>query len=68
MARIVWIADDDASGQIADVYRELKQTSLKGNVPEILRTMSLRPTSCEPSTRRPGCTSPMARSAELSTK
>jgi len=31
MARIVWIADDDASGQIADVYRELKQTSLKGN-------------------------------------
>jgi hypothetical protein len=43
MARIAWIEDDDASGEIADVYRELKRTSARGNVPDILRTMSLRP-------------------------
>ena len=43
MARIAWIDDDDASGEIAELYRELKQTSAKGNVPDILRTMSLRP-------------------------
>jgi len=43
MARIAWIEDDDASGEIADLYRELKKTSMRGNVPAILRTMSLRP-------------------------
>jgi hypothetical protein len=43
MARIAWIEDDDASGEIADLYRALKRTSAKGNVPDILRTMSLRP-------------------------
>src|SRR5947209_12759425 len=43
MARIAWIDDNDASGEIADVYRELKKTSPTGNVPDILRTMSLRP-------------------------
>ena len=43
MARIAWVEDDDASGEIADLYRELKRTSSKGNVPDILRTMSLRP-------------------------
>jgi len=43
MARIAWVEDDNASGEIADLYRELKRTSSKGNVPDILRTMSLRP-------------------------
>jgi hypothetical protein len=43
MARIAWVEDDDASGELADVYRELRRTSSKGNVPAILRTMSLRP-------------------------
>jgi Carboxymuconolactone decarboxylase family len=43
MARIAWVEDADASGELGDVYRELKRTSTKGNVPDILRTMSLRP-------------------------
>ena len=43
MARIAWIEDDDASGELADIYRQLKRTSMGGNVPDILRTMSLRP-------------------------
>ena len=43
MARIKWIGDDDATGEIADVYREVRRTSTRGTVPDILRTMSLRP-------------------------
>jgi hypothetical protein len=43
MARIRWIEDDDATGEIADVYRNVRRTSTRGNVPDILRTMSLRP-------------------------
>ncbi len=43
MARIAWVEDDDASGAIADIYGQLKRTSARGNVPDILRTMSLRP-------------------------
>ena len=43
MARIAWIEDDDASGELANIYRQLKRTSMTGNVPDILRTMSLRP-------------------------
>jgi len=43
MARIAWIEDDNASGELADIYRELRRTSMRGNVPDILRTMSLRP-------------------------
>src|SRR5437773_2709584 len=43
MARIAWIEDGDAAGEIADLYAELKRTSARGNVPDILRTMSLRP-------------------------
>ena len=43
MARIEWVADDDASGEIADIYVELKRTSARGKVPDILRTMSMRP-------------------------
>ena len=43
MARIAWIEDGDASGEIADIYAELKRTSARGKVPDILRTMSMRP-------------------------
>ena len=43
MARIAWIEDSDATGELADLYRQLRRTSTKGNVPDILRTMSLRP-------------------------
>lgn len=32
VARIAWIEDEDASGEIADLYRELKKTSTRGNV------------------------------------
>jgi hypothetical protein len=43
MARISWVEDGDASGELADLYRELKMRSARGNVPDILRTMSARP-------------------------
>jgi hypothetical protein len=43
MARIKWIEDDDASGPIKDVFEQVRATSQRGNVPDILRTMSLRP-------------------------
>jgi hypothetical protein len=43
MARIAWVEDGDASGELAELYRELKTRSLRGTVPDILRTMSARP-------------------------
>lgn len=43
MARIAWIEDKDATGETANLYRELRKTSARGNVPDILRTMSVRP-------------------------
>ena len=43
MARITWIEDDDAAGELADIYSQLRRTSASGKVPDILRTMSLRP-------------------------
>ncbi len=43
MPRIKMIEEGDATGPLADVYRHAKAHSLAGVVPEILRTMSLRP-------------------------
>ena len=43
MARIAWIEDGNATGEIGDLYDRLRQTSTRGNVPDILRTISLRP-------------------------
>ena len=43
MARIEWVEDEDATGELADLYDRLRKTSTRGNVPDILRTMSLRP-------------------------
>jgi hypothetical protein len=43
MPRIAWIEDADASGPLAELYARLRGTSAGGAVPDILRTMSLRP-------------------------
>lgn len=43
MARIKTVADADATGPLADIYARSKERSVAKVVPEILRTMSLRP-------------------------
>jgi len=43
MARIAWIDDRDATGELGEAYARIRGTSPRGNVPDILRTMSLRP-------------------------
>ena len=43
MARIRWIKDDEATGELAEMYARMRQSSSRGRVADILRTMSLRP-------------------------
>ena len=43
MARIKMVAESEAEGRLAEIYAASKARSLAGVVPEILRTMSLRP-------------------------
>ena len=43
MPRIAWVEDDDASGELAEIYKELRRNSPRGKVADILRTMSQRP-------------------------
>ena len=43
MARIAWVTDEAATGELAQIYGRLRKTSTRGNVPDILRTMSFRP-------------------------
>jgi hypothetical protein len=43
MARIAWIEDKDASGSLVTMYDAFRGSSRTGDVPDILRTMSLRP-------------------------
>ena len=43
MTRIRTVADGEASGPLAEIYARSKSHSVAGVVPEILRTMSLRP-------------------------
>ena len=43
MARIKMVEEGDAEGRLADIYAASKARSVAGVVPEILRTMSLRP-------------------------
>jgi hypothetical protein len=43
MNRIKMVEEKDATGPLADIYARTKKHSLAGVVPEILRTMSLRP-------------------------
>jgi hypothetical protein len=43
MARIKMIDEGEATGALADLYASAKAHSVAGVVPEILKTMSLRP-------------------------
>jgi hypothetical protein len=43
MPRIKMIAESDAEGPLAELYATAKTRSVAGVVPDILRTMSLRP-------------------------
>ena len=42
-ARIKWIEDDEATGELAGLYDSIRKSSQSGTMPDILRTMSLRP-------------------------
>jgi alkylhydroperoxidase/carboxymuconolactone decarboxylase family protein YurZ len=43
MPRIKMVAEADAEGPLAELYAAAKTRSVAGVVPDILRTMSLRP-------------------------
>ena len=43
MARIKMVEEGEAEGPLAEIYATSKARSIAGVVPEILRTMSLRP-------------------------
>ena len=43
MPRIKMVDEADATGPLAEIYARTKAQSIAGVVPEILRTMSLRP-------------------------
>ena len=43
MARIKMVGPADAKGQLGELYSDVKANSVSGIVPDILRTMSLRP-------------------------
>jgi hypothetical protein len=43
MARIKMVEESEATGPLAELYARTKRDSVAGVVPEILRTMSLRP-------------------------
>ena len=43
MPRIRWIEESDATGELARVYERVRATSPRGNVADIMKTMSLRP-------------------------
>ena len=43
MPRIAWVEDTDAGGPLADIFAAVRQSNPDGRVPDIIRTMSLRP-------------------------
>ncbi|HEY4028650.1 MAG TPA: hypothetical protein VGO86_19645 [Candidatus Dormibacteraeota bacterium] len=43
MPRIAWVEDDDARGELAGVFAEIRDRNARGQVPAILRTMSHQP-------------------------
>jgi hypothetical protein len=43
MPRIAWVEDADAHGLLAEMFAAVRTTSSTGKVPDIYRTMSLRP-------------------------
>lgn len=48
MPRIAWIEDDVAEGATADVFAMARAASPRGRLPDIMRTLSLRPDFLEP--------------------
>ena len=43
MARIKWVEDDDAGGELAELYARYTKGPAPRPVPDIIKTMSLRP-------------------------
>lgn len=43
MARIRWIDEDEATGELAELYTRIGPQSPMGVVPDIIKKMSLRP-------------------------
>ncbi len=43
MPRIAWVEDVDAKGEIAEAFARIRELAPRRNVPDIMRTMSLRP-------------------------
>lgn len=43
MARIRWVEEDEAEGELAVIYEERRSINAQGIVPHIVKTMSLRP-------------------------
>jgi len=43
MARIKWIEDSEATGEVASAFAQIRATAESGGVADILRTMSNRP-------------------------
>ena len=43
MPRIAWVEDADAHGALGDLFASVRQSNPDGHVPDIIRTMSLRP-------------------------
>ena len=43
MARIRWVEDSEAQGELAELYQTMRAAHPLGQVPAIMRTMSLRP-------------------------
>jgi hypothetical protein len=43
VARIRWIEDSEAEGELAELYQTIRAAHPLGQVPAIMRTMSLRP-------------------------
>lgn len=43
MPRISWVEDEDAQGEVQSAFEQIRASSQRGTVADILRTMSLRP-------------------------
>jgi hypothetical protein len=43
MPRIRWVDEPEATGELAEFYQRVRMDELGGMVPDILKTMSLRP-------------------------
>ena len=43
MPRIRWVEEDEATGELAEIYDRARAEFPGGMVPDILKTMSLRP-------------------------